>query len=408
MGAQPHVFLDRAIEAARRALRDLDDDQVPADLRRVAAHSGALPPPLAAALLKGLDRYEWLRERALEAWPDADAEAPGPDAAAAAYLRRDPGWVGAVLGSFSRWAADDLRAETAVRSGALSEAQRRLEDCRRRMRDLRADSERRIRDLERRLEEARKARRSLQAGRAREDAGMEASLVSMRGQLAEQESQLGAAGRSITELREELRRERRLRAEAEAAAAELSARGGLSAGGADELAGRLDELAILARPPTIAPGPAAETAAGFRLPAEVLPDAAEAVEWLVSEAPPVTVLIDGYNAGFLLTGATDPAAARARLELDLSRLVTVASGRLAAVVVYDSAIDRAEKRSRRGGVEALFTAGRSADDVLVELAADLAGRRVVVSNDREVRERAERAGAVALWSAALRAWSQRA
>jgi predicted RNA-binding protein with PIN domain len=131
------------------------------------------------------------------------------------------------------------------------------------------------------------------------------------------------------------------------------------------------------------------------------------VEWLLSDAPPVTVLIDGYNVGFVLAGPGDPAAARQRLELELSRLVTLASGRLAAVVVYDSADGGTERSPRRHGIEVLFTSGRTADDVLVELVRDLSGRRVVVSNDRAVRERSEKAGAVALWSDALAAWSVR-
>jgi len=109
-----------------------------------------------------------------------------------------------------------------------------------------------------------------------------------------------------------------------------------------------------------------------------------------------------------MAGPGNPAAARQRLELEASRLVTLASGRLAVIVVYDSARGVGEPPSRRSGVEILFTSGRLADDVIVELAGELDGTRVVISNDRAVRERAEQAGAVALWSDALVMWGRAA
>ena len=67
MTVSVHVVLGAALDAARVALHDLDADQVPNDLRRVVAHSGALVPPIAKALVKGLDKYEWLREKAADA-----------------------------------------------------------------------------------------------------------------------------------------------------------------------------------------------------------------------------------------------------------------------------------------------------------------------------------------------------
>jgi rRNA-processing protein FCF1 len=59
-----------------------------------------------------------------------------------------------------------------------------------------------------------------------------------------------------------------------------------------------------------------------------------------------------------------------------------------------------------GGVVVTFAPpGTSADDVIVRLAA--VPGTVVISNDREVRERATQAGALALWSEALVAWARR-
>ena len=50
---------------------------------------------------------------------------------------------------------------------------------------------------------------------------------------------------------------------------------------------------------------------------------------------------------------------------------------------------------------------RTADREIAELVAELGGPRVVVSTDREVREAAEEAGALALWSEALVEWEKR-
>ena len=89
-----HIVLKQAIDASRKALADLDADQVPADLRRVyTSPGGRLPPPLVETLLSGLDRYEWLREKALEVWDDADSAAGGPAGAAAGFLQREGTWV---------------------------------------------------------------------------------------------------------------------------------------------------------------------------------------------------------------------------------------------------------------------------------------------------------------------------
>jgi rRNA-processing protein FCF1 len=69
------------------------------------------------------------------------------------------------------------------------------------------------------------------------------------------------------------------------------------------------------------------------------------------------------------------------------------------VLVFDS---KEEEAKIPGLVEVRFVA--SADDEIVRLAAGLPGDVVVISTDREVRERAEHNGAIALWSDALVSW----
>ena len=55
---------------------------------------GSLPPPLARAVLKALDRYEWLRERAGETMAEGDGDL---HEASSAYLGRPQGWSSTVL-----------------------------------------------------------------------------------------------------------------------------------------------------------------------------------------------------------------------------------------------------------------------------------------------------------------------
>jgi hypothetical protein len=50
-------------------------------------------------------------------------------------------------------------------------------------------------------------------------------------------------------------------------------------------------------------------------------------------------------------------------------------------------------------------AGETADDEIVRLVGATGGVRVVVSTDREVRDRSEKGGAIVLWSQALAAWA---
>jgi hypothetical protein len=75
-------------------------------------------------------------------------------------------------------------------------------------------------------------------------------------------------------------------------------------------------------------------------------------------------------------------------------------------VVYDSSIDGDPVST--GRVTVCFAdPGRSADEEIVALAEHTPGPVVVISGDRSVREGAEAAGALALWSSALADWATR-
>jgi hypothetical protein len=398
----------RALEAAAKALRDLDAKQVPADLRRVAGRPLPLPPPLAASLLKGIDRYDWLREKALEAWPEADAKASGPEQASALLLRRPPGWATRVVnlavgvgGEAAREAGDDL-------GHRLETAQAEAEEWKRRARAEKEQGRREVREAKGLLASERLARKVLQAAPARVEAVRDAEVAGLSAEVRERVSERDAARDASRRLKEALAEERRRRAAAEA---ELAEAGGSASWAGDpvSLAAHLDWSAGMARPPApTAAGSAGGEEAVLRLPEGVRPDQKAAVDWLVQRSEATTLIVDGYNAAFRLTASRDPAVGRKRVLMVLDRLRRVARGPVRVVAVFDSGLGPAAGEPPPGPVEVRFTVGAGrADADIAALAAGTAGARVVLSSDREVREAADAAGALALWSEALCDWWKR-
>lgn len=397
------------LEAARRALRDLDGDQVPADLRRVVAHSGALTPPLAGSLIRALDRYDWLRAKAIDAWPEADS---GADDRAVAlgtlFLERPPGWSER-LASEVVAAARAEAAESQHRSdAAIADLERELAEAGSRLRDERRRGDRERARLVEQRDEARAAVRAAKGGEARGDAALRRRAERAEAAGADARADLEAARAELLAVRELAAEERRKRAAAEHSLAEISGGRVWPRKDPEALAVYLDDAARMARADGGEPGGGAGSAEGgaLRLPEGVAPDAADAIDWLLDRRGPTTVIVDGYNAGFALAGPGDPPAARRRLGVAVDRLPTLAAGALQVIVVYDSTIE--EEPGVGGRVKTCFASpGRSADEEIVDLARAVTGPVVVVSGDRMVREQAEAAGALTLWSAALVEWATR-
>ncbi len=395
-------------------MRHLEADQIPSDLRPVAGHSGRLTPPLAKSLIRALERYEWLRDRAKEAWPEADTDAKGREGASALYLIRPEGWELRIIQiaiAEEAGAASDTNEQRAEEHAKLSEERDRL---RRRIKQEKRSAADRDQRLRAEIEELRRERRSAVAAEARELGGDREETKRLRARLSDLEQALEEEHRAVRRLREELRNERRARAAAQSDAAEAAVRPSWSSEDPVDLATRLDELSLMARPPSIGATEKtgarghAEAPESLALPAGVGPDSAEAVAWLVRRPAPVTLLVDGYNVGFALAGPGKPVEARRRLEPILEQAARVGGGRLRVIVVYDSSDDPSPSRRLGRAVEVRFTAGdTTADEEITTLAADLDGGLVVVSSDREVREAAERHGALALWSEALLDWARR-
>ena len=404
MSLPTHALLSVALEAARSALRDLDADQIPNDLRKVAGYAGTLPPPLAKSLVKSLEQYQWLREKAAEQLPDT---AVGERAeAAAAYLRRPDGWelrLAEIAGAMAGAAAEEATAAAATKGREQAAA---LKAAKAKAKAVQREQTARIADLERRLAGLAAQRKAEAAGEARGERHLDRVVEDLEKQADRLRGELQDARREVKEIREAFRAERALRrkAEAEAAAGAETGVWDESPGG---LAEKLDQMERMARPAAVpraidCAGPVADV----RLPKGVAPDDRTAIDWMLGLESAATVIVDGYNLGYLMQGDNSPGPARIRVAPLLAHLHKMARGKLKVMVVYDSDMGPAETRLVPGPVAVRYSRGdETADDEIVRLAGSLDGPLFVISDDREVRERSEAKGAIPLWSRSLLEWA---
>lgn len=397
-----------AIDAARTTLRGLDQDEVPARLRKVAASSArTLTPPLTKTLLKELDGNDWLRDKVLETWERNDE----PDEISDAYLHRTTGWWLTIAAA--------VREETSAGESGRAEADAaRIADLEQRL----GVEKKRARDARERADEAEK---SLARIRAADAATLRSSLETERRACAtatakadELRKELEVAGEELRTAQEETGRLLRRHLELKRERARLLRQ--VESGRSDSLprdpaglARYLDRLVVTVDPYRETAGTslaaAPSDAGSFTLPAGITPDRAGAIESLAAASSPLVVIVDGYN----VLGSIDKArmatgAARKELVGMLGRLLrSLRDGRV--IAVFDSALGDGRPGLRdESGVEIRFTsAGIIADDVIVEMAADLGSGAVVISDDRDVRERSDDHGALVLWSSALIDWAAR-
>lgn len=400
MAAYEPRILGAAITAARKVLRDLDDDQLPASLRPVAASAARkLPPPLANALVRDLDRYEWLRERAVEHWPGI-AEPSDEDAASAAFLLRPEGWEKTLDTMATGRSEQDLAQHIDRLSKRVRELEYQLGVEKERVEKARgdkADAERRARressEITARVQEATKAERVSRIA-------AESRLKELRRTLDEARSDLAESDDKISFLKEELLRARRSTTEAPSPASpDVWASTDPVA-----LASMLDQIASAA---TVQAIPEPQQDAGvpseLALPAGIRPDDPAAVDWLLDQPEPFTMIVDGYNLAHQWT----PQLSRADLNHRLARLRRLANAPVRLQVIYDSGLTGGgQSGPGPGGIDVRFTdEGAIADEEIMERAASLSGNVVVVSSDREVREGSP--SALCLWSQAVREWFRR-
>lgn len=385
-------LLPEALAAARRALRRMDDKDVPAKLRDIASRSGRLPAPFSKRLLAELDASDWLRAEARAEIPEPEDEAH--ETASFLFLARPEGWearIEALVGGHREAVerSEIKRLETELRR-AVAKAGR---------------LEQRLDKAERRVQEAADGIDERLAAAAETNRRSRAKLKSVREALA---GQLSAAAEEVTRLRAENADLRHKLAVARASRGKAPAsrpsrvEAAWSLDRPTALARHLDDLnrALVVAPAR--PGAATVAATADRrsgLPAGVSPDRAEAVVWLLSIPGMVHIAIDGWNAAHLIESPPTPAT-RNRVIEAARRLVLVSAGKRRVSAVFDSS--QVGESFSADDVVVTFVA--SADEELIKMARQNPTALVVITSDRRVREAVEEAGAVGLWSEALIEW----
>jgi hypothetical protein len=353
---------------------------------------------LARSLAEALDEDAWLRDKALEAWPEADPDHATPrQSASALFLLRPDGWEERLEGIVAA-------EEEAAQAGSVESLRRMLQ---RKEEELRSAKDKAKAEGDRaELAEAEAARAK---SRARKMVAPKPASEPTRGaedverRLADLQRELDEADERINRLREDLLKARRAARETPVAAPPSA----FARRHPRETARLLDDLTAALRPAAgFGEDEPEPPAAPVSLPTAIPPDKADAVDWLLKQTEPLTLVVDGYNLSFLLEEPAEFASpdARERLVARLARLRRMAMAPLRVIAVFDTRNDPSSRRSRVG-IEVQFAA--SGDDEVVRLAESIAGTVVAVSNDREVRERAAAFGALTLWSAAVADWLRR-
>lgn len=398
-----------------------DVPQLPPSLRRVAAFAPARRARLGAgAITQGLDdddlrdrvahQVSVRRQEELRALRDGTMH-DALEAAALDWLVRPQGWTRRLDTSVGA-----VEAELEERAEAAQQAQeqrwrQRAEDAEQQLRELRAahrqqvDSyKREVADLRRKLGEARAGQRegtqeALAAARTAEEARAAAEVA-----LAAQEKEVRRLATQVQRLEAEGREDRRSgRAERDQATARTRM---LLDTLLDAAAGLRRELAL--PPSTTTPGERVEAdlAAGTPVaPGRSVVDAGPAMLEQYLALPRARLVVDGYNVSMATWPSSSLEAQRTRLVGGLAALVARTGAE--TTVVFDGAdADTRPPVAAPRGVKVLFSPrGVIADEVIGELVeAEPRGRVVVVvSDDREVQQRAQRAGARVASSGSLAA-----
>jgi len=402
----PFELWEPALEAGRRALADMDENDVPARLRKVAKHTGGrLPPPLARTLLVALDADEWLRKEALEVWQEVDPEAEGAAGASALFLLRPPDWeirVEAAAEQVDRRRSDsslaDLRRTLAAAETRQQAAEARAVKAEKELASLRAAEGNQAERLKAQIADSRRSRR-----------GPEEQLRRRVVELETERDRISGENRELSFRLERLQSSRHQKEKRRTTSAPRTVTTSWRAADAATRARQLDELMQAALHPPLVSEPEVRVVEGRdSLPVGVPPDSAAAIQWLLSQPKPFTLVVDGYNVTYLIS-PTEMALAKTRdfLQGELERLRRVSTAPVSVVVVYDGPDTESGKPRRRGGVEVRFSQGETADVAIRRLAAELSGLVVVVSTDREVREGIRHAHGIGLWSQSLVSWIRR-
>ena len=397
--------LRRVVVAARATMLDLDPQDLPKTLVKVAAQTGKkLPPPMARRLLDEIDLNDWFREKVAAQFSGETRSDDPEEAAGALFLSRPDGWekdlqrLADVATESSRVDENEqLRLRVRALEHELDAARNRAKRAQRETEMTRAESKKRVTAARTSARSARDGDREALDGVRRENATMAQRLAEMARDLADNRDRL-------KRIRGELLRERRAERPSDLPPAR-SVWAELDALGAARL---LDEVAVALTPPSeFVEDELPLEHEPMVLPPGISPDDRSAVEWLLDRRSAFVLIVDGYNVTFLMDHDSFTGGERRNhLNTEVARFRRMAAAKPRVIVVYDSdQTGGITSESGSGGVEVRFTtAGHSADDEVLVLATELGGAAVVVSTDRRVREGAERVGALGLWSQALVGW----
>ncbi len=406
--------LIQVIDAGRETLRDMEARDVPSELRRVVQSTARnLPVPLQERLLGTINEDEWFRARVAEDF-DGVEDADDPyERAAAAFLLRGDAWE-------QRLEAAQNEIRVVKTSDRIPKLERKIRDLESEVRDWKGSARQWRKEVAAvRKEAERKVRQAWSEAHREVDETLKETCRSQRREIQAlrkdldiKAAQYEEVSSRLTATRHDLERERR-------AGRVVAPHPALPNVWANtdpiDRARYLDEVVE-----AVFPGPESGPVRGGETRFEPLelapglsPKTPEAVEWLIGLGRPFRLLVDGYN----VTGKMYPPddqpdrfsrpEIRDRLHGDLGELVTRSRDNARITVVWDSA--KAEKKSVTRlptGVKVVYTReGLQADDEIISLAQRHGGTAAVVSSDHRVRDGAERAGSLSLWSEALTQWA---
>ena len=389
--------LQPVVTAAREELADMESDDVPSGLRKAARSSArALPPPLARSIVTELIRSNTFRLAVLERYRDGgDA-----DEDLLAFLEDPDSAMEQITARGAAHTESDIQADLITARSTIEELEGQLVEAKRRNAALRAQQS----------EDLDAARSSVSAGQIRAAARVE----TMASEISQKQSEIAALETEVSELSDEVASSQ----ETLAGVVEKS-RKRIEAGGQPgrryrsdstpsdplELARWLDSVERRVRPfrsKRMGSGSNADIGS-MQIDPGIAPDSAAALASLIDQHP-IRFLLDGYNIG----GEIHPVEFATRMARDD---VIQRAGRLArsteaeVLVVFDGPDDEGRSGFRSsGGVVVRFSRGDQADDVIADLVASDPTRTVVITNDRELRDRCTVDGCIPIWSTAFLEW----
>ncbi|MGI9529288.1 MAG: NYN domain-containing protein [Acidimicrobiia bacterium] len=397
MNADERQALLPMVSVARDVLADLDEDDVPPRVMRVAKSAARrLPPPLEQSLIDYIVDDAPFRATVDTAW----AEGGASDSVVEAFLE-DPDQAAPMLAAASVAADADRRERDVERLEAMvQQLEAKQEQAKDRLAAVRDHAQRQATDAKASAKRARLGLESSLAQARADDAAANEALGVARDQISMLEAE-------VEDLKVRLKRLSERETKRHVPTATQTTQTSIPAGEPLDIARWLDVAERTLRPyrETSTGLEPNASGGGLLLPPGVAPDRPESVEALAG-MPVEAVILDGYNIASVL-GVDDFAGAEGRERtLRVARkLHRYISG--STIVMFDAVgIEGRESYIADLGIEVRFTRDVSADDAIVNLLGSGISGAVVITNDRELRERIAMRGALALWSDALVAWSK--